>query len=78
MLKTVRAKFRCSLVDEAYPGTNNVELDAEYSESPEDNQFSEATPSGRMEMLVSNPAVEGFFKPGKSYYLDITEVEETL
>jgi len=39
----------------------------------EDNQFSEATPSGELTMNVSNPNAHGFLQEGKSYYLDFTE-----
>lgn len=38
------------------------------------NNFSMYTPSGRFEMTVTNPNVFGFFKPGFSYYLEISEV----
>ena len=44
--------------------------------SAEDNSFSKATPGGKLELTVDNPAVKGFFKPGRKYYVDITECPE--
>ena len=81
---SLRAKFKVSQLTDfgSYDGgkTPNlkVTLNAVYSsdKASEDNQFSMATPSGELWMMVSNPNAEGFFKPGKSYYLDIQEVPE--
>lgn len=44
--------------------------------SPEDNSFAKATPGGKLELNVDNPAVKGFFKPGRKYYVDIHECPE--
>lgn len=81
--KTLRAKFLANEVTdygEQYPGSVNkrVKLAAVYSHdrNTEDNQFSSATPSGSLEMMISNPNASDFFKPGKKYYLDITEAED--
>jgi hypothetical protein len=41
---------------------------------PEDQRYATATPYGELLIHVDNPAVS--FEPGKSYYLDFTEVEE--
>lgn len=41
---------------------------------PEDQKFSKATPSGKLEMYVDNaPALEQL-QLGKAYYLDLSEV----
>lgn len=40
--------------------------------SPEDNTFASATPSGQLEITITNPATVGFFELGKSYYVDLT------
>lgn len=37
----------------------------------DDRRFSEATPSGELSMDIDNPALEGFFEPGASYYIEI-------
>lgn len=44
--------------------------------SAEDNSFAKATPGGKLELTVDNPAVKGFFKPGRRYYVDIVECPE--
>lgn len=68
----VRAKFMVQFVQD-YGTWQKVALSAQYSSSKEDNQFAAATPSGTLEMTISNPAVFGFLKPGKQYYLEFTE-----
>jgi hypothetical protein len=45
-------------------------------ENLEDNSFASATPAGKLELTVDNKAVHGFFKPGKTYYVDITEAPD--
>ncbi len=49
-----------------YGGTKNAE----------DNTFAAATPGGKLELTVDNKTVHGFFKPGRKYYVDITECPE--
>ena len=73
----MRAKFKVEcLADYGY----NLEatLSAVYggTTNKEDNQFSEATPNGKLTMTISNPAAKGFLKVGKKYYLDFTEAPE--
>lgn len=67
----VRAKFTVQHWSEG----NLVVLIPQYDpDSPEDQRYSVATPSGRIEMVVDNPPAREFFKPGKTYYVDFTEV----
>jgi len=54
-------KFAC-----VYGGSTNAE----------DNTFAKATPSGKMELQIDNPALKGFFKPGTKVYVDITVIPE--
>jgi hypothetical protein len=42
--------------------------------SEEDRSFAESTPSGQLEITVTNPAVVGMFKPGDEFYIDIIPV----
>ncbi len=42
----------------------------------EDNTFAHWTPDGSLKLSISNPAIEGFFKAGRKYYVDITECPE--
>ena len=67
----MRAKFRVEHVIH-YSGARNVKLSAVHGGSPENNQFSQASPSGSLEMHINNPAAFDFLEPGKSYYLDFT------
>lgn len=49
-----------------YGGTSNAE----------DNTFATASPSGSLKLTIDNSGAQGFFKPGKKYYVDITECPE--
>lgn len=77
MSKTVRAKFKVDEVTDYGYGAKRVKLSAVYSHdrNSEDNQFSQATPSGSIEMMVTNPDALEFIQPGKSYYVDFSEAE---
>lgn len=73
MNKTIRAKFTC------WPGgieksgnAEKVKLHAVCSDSPENKQWSDATPSGTLEMYISNPGAHGLIEEGKEYFIDIT------
>jgi len=74
----MRAKFQCEHVRSEYGTFEEVMLRAVYggTTNAEDNQFSEATPSGDLHMTISNPKALGFFKKGQSYYLDFTPVND--
>lgn len=73
---STRAKFSCQSVTD-HGTSKEVNLNAVYGgdKNEEDNQFALSTPSGNLKMWISNPAVFDFFKPRKSYYLDISEAE---
>lgn len=75
--KTMRAKFQTSFITD-YGTFQKVEMNAVYSQNraKEDNQFSEATPSGTLDMTVTAKGAYGFLKPGVKYYLDFTECED--
>lgn len=76
-MQQVRGKFTCTkAVDTSYG--KEVSFWALYSNNPEDNQYSQATPSGQITMLVSNPSAKDFFQAGNKYYLDFTKVEEAV
>lgn len=77
MSKTLRAKFTVNSVTDFGYGSKNVKMAAVYSnKKDEDNQFSAATPSGSLEMMVSAEGTQDFLKPGKKYYLDFTEAPD--
>lgn len=77
---TVRAKFRCVAENHRRWGAHQdnanrvYEFQAMYDPNlPEDQRYAKATPTGKLEITVDNPAVA--FTPGKSYYLDFTEAD---
>lgn len=43
----------------------------------EDNTFARYTPSGELQLSITNPALFDQFKPGDTFYLDFTKVEPT-
>lgn len=78
-MKTIRAKFSCWEVTTDEWDSEYITLSAVYGtdekDNEENNQFSEATPSGNLTMQISNPSAKGFFIEGKDYYLDFTQAE---
>ncbi len=66
-------KFQCVMGRQTETGHH---LATTTEQEREDNSFSSATPSGKMELQIDNKAVHGFFQPGKMYYIDITEVPD--
>ena len=70
-----RGKMRVTSVKlDGYNET--VKFDCLYEEDqPEDTKFSKTTPTGNMELAISNPKLAGKFQPGQSYYVDLTPVE---
>lgn len=75
-MEKIRAKFYCNSVKSDEYG-ELVNLSAVYGnddkDNEENNQFAEATPSGQIEMMISNPSAKGFIQEGKTYYLDFIE-----
>lgn len=72
---TVRAKFRVSMVGATDYGQTLVKAHPVYGGGPENNTYAKATPSGMLELTVDNPAVDGFFVPGREFYADFTAAE---
>lgn len=71
----VRAKMMLSAIEELAWGGKTVKFSTVYDPSlPEDQRFCKATPTGRMEMQVDNPAALEQLKLGESYYVDFTPV----
>lgn len=42
----------------------------------EDNDFHRYSPSGSLEIFITNENLFGKFKPGKKYYMDFTEAAD--
>jgi hypothetical protein len=70
-LSTVTARFVCESVTR-YDSGESVKFTAIWSGHREDNNYSEATPSGSLELYISNKNVHGFFVPQQVYNLLIT------
>jgi hypothetical protein len=74
----VRGKFQLSQITQTNWGGDGRILifQAQYDpDLPEDQSYSKATPTGRIEMQVDNPAALKQFELGKAYYLDFTPAE---
>jgi hypothetical protein len=77
---TVRAKFTChSKIP--MPSQTTVYLSAVYSNkdgtrNEENKAFSEATPSGMLQITIANDkSALAAFEQGKSYYIDFTPAD---
>lgn len=74
-MSEVRAKFYCSTVTPNEYGGTNVVLYPVTASSEENARFFNATPSGKVELVISEGmAAANAFKPGAEYYVDFTEV----
>jgi hypothetical protein len=60
-----------------HPGQTQVVLQPQYDSSiEEDRRYAKATPAGKIEMTVDNPAALEQLALGKAFYVDFTEVPE--
>jgi len=50
-----------------------LEFSAIYTGSPEDNNYSEATPTASAKLMITNKALHGKFKPGQQFYVTFEE-----
>ena len=71
----VRCKFCLVEISTFAHGSQKFIFSPQYDTSiPEDQRFQKASPSGRFEITVDNPAAQAFFKIGQCYYFDATPV----
>jgi hypothetical protein len=72
-----RAKFWVTqIVPNGEGRGSTVYLGTQYDpEVPEDQRFATATPSGYMQMLVTNPVVLDQLKVGQVFYVDFSEAK---
>jgi hypothetical protein len=74
----VRAKMTCVMnkVDAQYPDQQQVRLEAVYSNGDDANaSWSKDTPSGRLELSITNPEAFNQFVVGKTYHVDFTSAD---
>jgi hypothetical protein len=72
---SVRGKFQLQSSAEHYwsPMLRTLKFAAvSNNDTPENERFHRATPSGTIEMSVDNPAALEQFKVGDTYYIDFT------
>lgn len=74
---TVRAKFRCLEIKHAYSQSPDyvaatIVLSPVWEQDGVNRAWSKATPSGKLEMTVTNPAAVEQFELGREYFLDFT------
>ncbi|HSH24305.1 MAG TPA: hypothetical protein VLA13_02030 [Massilibacterium sp.] len=74
-MSKLRAKFHCQNISEDGLVTLHAVYGNDESDNEENNQFSEATPYGELEMQVDNPNAKGFFEEGEEYYLDFQKAK---
>lgn len=69
----VRAKFQLQSIAKQHWGGTQLVFYPNYDTSiPEDQRFAKASPSGRFEITVDNPAALEQFELGAHYYVDFT------
>lgn len=73
-----RAKFRLNSITDYGPNSSRtLNFQAVLAdEIPENQRFNKASPNGKLELMINNPAAYERFEPGKSYYLNFTEAPE--
>ena len=69
-------RFVCESVTDFGNNHQQVNMRAIWTGHPDDNNYSQATPSGNITLTVTNPYLVGNYKPGKTYNVVITEYEE--
>lgn len=72
---SVRAKFSVSNRLKDDYGNQIIRLYAVWDDGIEENKrFAQSTPSGMIELTITNPPAAEFFTPGKQIYVDFNEV----
>ena len=81
-VQTVRAMFFVSEVkhaatpgSEPYATITMSPVFGTYGDGKDNESWSKYTPSGKIEMSVTNAAAIALFEPGKAYFIDISSAE---
>lgn len=76
----IRAKFVVNSIERSrYANNDTINMIAVYDESTAENRrFAKATPSGKLEIIISTPEALSEFELGREFYLDFTPVDQTL
>ena len=74
---SVRAKLHLTAITDQEYGGKSFKFVTWYDTSiPEDQRFESATPSGELNINVTNPAVIEQFHLGDDFYVDFNKVEK--
>jgi hypothetical protein len=67
------AKMTCNFVErsENHPGDEVLHMHPVYSDEGVNKQWSEATPAGALNLVISNPGAQGKVEQGKEYLVYI-------
>jgi hypothetical protein len=69
---SIVAKFQCNAVTRDASGNETVTLNPVTGKDGTANaQWSKWTPSGRLELTITNPPAQGQIEPGKEYLVTI-------
>ena len=74
----IRAKFEVTqITSHSWSDRHRtIILQPRYDDTiPEDRRFQEATPSGTLEMMVTNPAALAELTLGREFYLDFVPID---
>jgi hypothetical protein len=82
-MNIMRAKLQLESVTTYQGGTEKLTFNAVCKSggypsdgSDEDNTYALFSPSARLDITITNPALYGKFKPGKKFYVDFTEASK--
>lgn len=77
VVEVARQQHNVASTGEQPKYAERIKLNAVYADdSKENTSFSKATPDGKLEIYVTNPAVVGQFEPGQFVYLTITPADK--
>ena len=69
-----RVKFKVSTVT-LYGYSEDISLYPVVGGSDENESYYKATPSGKVELSITNPNLHGKIKPGMEFYIDFSEAD---
>lgn len=76
-MSTLLAKFKVGSVTDSGNNNHTVNMSPVYGGSDENKSFSIYTPSGKIEMHITNPDAIGFFEPAAEYYVEFRKAPKT-
>jgi hypothetical protein len=72
MTQATRAKFKVLSVTMFENSCTQVNLHPVLGDSPENKNFWQYTPTGKIEMTITNPQATEIFSPGQEFFVDFT------